>query len=68
MPATDRMLQSLQFVTPICQKLFEYCQAGWPQRNQLSSDVRPYLSVSTELSLQARILMNTSYYHLPKLP
>jgi len=45
--------------------LIKYCQEGWPNRNTLSSDLKPYHLVFTELSLQNGILMQIvdSWYH-----
>jgi len=39
---------------------------GWPNWNRLSSDLKPYHSVSTELFIQNKILMRNSRIVIPQ--
>ena len=60
LPATDVMIQDIkssQASDATCQKIHEYLQAGWPHKSQLRNDVKPFMSVSTELSQQNGLLM-----------
>ena len=55
LPATDKMLDRIrdeQNHDRNCVQLTKYCQDGWPNRNQLDNDLKPFHSVSTELSVQ----------------
>ena len=67
--ATDRMLQdikSAQSTDHTCQRILEYLQAGWPIKHQVPADVKHYLPISTELSLQEGLLMRDSRIVIPK--
>ena len=60
LPATDVMIQDIkssQASDATCQKIHEYLQAEWPHKSQLPNDVKPFMSVSTELSQQDGLLM-----------
>ena len=68
-PGTDRMLQdikSAQSTDPTCQRILEYLQAGWPKKHQVLADVKHYLPISIELSLQEGLLMRDSRIMIPK--
>ena len=55
LPATDVMIQDIkssQSSDATYQKIQEYLQARWPHKSQLPNDIKPFMSVSTELSLQ----------------
>ena len=69
LPATDVMIQDIkssQSSDTTCQKIHEYLQAGWPHKSQLPNDVKPFMSVSAELSLQDGLLMRGSRIVIPK--
>ena len=69
LPATGMMLDKIreeQRCDHTCMLLTTYCQEGWPNRNTLSSDLKPYHSVCTELSLQDGILMRNSRLVIPR--
>ena len=66
LPATDVMIQDIkssQSSDATCQKIHE---AGWPHKSQLPNDVKPFMSVSTELSLRDGLLMRGSRIVIPK--
>ena len=50
--ATNKMLKSAQSTDNTCLKILEYLQAGWPKKHQMTEDIKPYLPMLTELSLQ----------------
>ena len=69
LPATDTMLDRIkeeQNSDRSCVRLTKYCQDGWPNQNQLSSGLKPFHSVCTELSLQNRLLTRNSRAVIPK--
>ena len=69
LPATDKMLDRIrdeQNHDRNCVQLTKYCQDCWPNRNQLDNDLKPFHSVSTELSLQNELLMRNSQIVIPK--
>lgn len=69
LPATVKMLERIrdeQNHDHNCVQLAKYCQDGWPNRNQLDNDLKPFHSVSTELSLQNGLLMRNSRIVIPK--
>ena len=69
LPATDVMIRDIkssQSSDATCQKIHEYLQAGWPHKSRQPNDVKPFMSVSTELSLQDGLLMRSSRIVVPQ--
>ena len=69
LPATDVMIRDIkssQSSDATCQKIHEYLQGGWPHKSRLPNDVKPFMSVSTELSLQDGLLMRGSRIVVPQ--
>jgi len=63
LPATDKMLDTIrdaQNWDRSCMQLAKFCLEGWPNRNQLDSDLKPFHSVSAELAIQHGLLMRNS--------
>ena len=69
LPATDMMLDKIrgeQRCDQTCMLLTKYCQERWPNQNTLSSDLKSYHLVFTELSLQDGLLMQNSQLVIPR--
>ena len=68
LPATEKRLQEIrecQERDPVCQKLKEFCKSGWPDRNVLSADVKPYYTVAAQLSVENGLLLRGSRILIP---
>ena len=68
MPATEKRLEEIrkhQKKDPVCQKLAEFCRSGWPDKRTLSTDLKPYLSVSAQLSVTNGLLLRGSRIIVP---
>ena len=50
----------------ICKLVKSYCLSGWPVRKNLPVELRQFLSVSSELSVQEGILLRGSRLVIPK--
>ena len=48
-------------------KIITYCQSGWPQKNQISEDLRPYWAIRGELSLYDNLLLYGSRIVIPPM-
>ena len=46
-------------------KVITYCQSGWPHKNQISEDLRPYWAIRGELSLYDNLLLYGSRIVIP---
>ena len=68
LPATDKIdrIRNEQNHDRNCVQVTKYCQDGWSNRNQLDNDLKPFHSVSTELSVQNGLLMRNSRIVIPK--
>ena len=49
----------------ICRKLREFCEYGWPKRGDCLSALKPYTTISTELSVKDGLLMRGSRIIIP---
>ena len=60
LPATEQRLDQIrqkQGDDAICRKLREFCEHGWPKRGDCPSALKPYTTISTELSVKDGLLM-----------
>ena len=54
LPATEERLQEIrqsQEADGVCQQIAEYCRSGWPDRNTLSAEVKPYFPLSSQFTM-----------------
>ena len=54
-PVTEQRLTEIaheQSKNEICKQLIQYCQSGWPNKHQVPQSLKPYYSVSVELTIQ----------------
>ena len=68
-PATKKCLQvylDAQQKDPICSTLMKYCLDGWPAKNELSPEVRPYWNIKSELSGGDNVLLCSCCIVVPK--
>ena len=68
LPATEQRLQEIrecQQKDAVCQKLTELCKSGWPEKSALSADVKPYFSVSSQLSVEHGLLLRGGRIVIP---
>ena len=68
LPATERCLNEIrehQENDPVCQNLVEFCKYGWPEKRTLSTDLKPYFSISAEISVVSGLLMRGSRIIIP---
>ena len=49
----------------MCKQLKTYCEKGWPSRQELPGAVKPYYSVSAEISVQDGLIMRGSRIVIP---
>ena len=59
LPATEKKLVEItqkQKEDEVCKQLKEYCQSGWPNKHQVPDALKPYYSLSAELTIQQGIL------------
>ena len=60
LPATEGRLEQIrreQQQDTVCQRLTQYCQQGWPSRDNLPGPFKPYLTIAAELSIKDNLLM-----------
>ena len=60
LPATEMQLKRIaqhQKEDAVCRYLLEYCQSGWPQKQQLPAPISPYYWVSAEITIANDLLM-----------
>ena len=68
LPATEQRLTEImqqQQEDEVCKQLKQYCQSGWPDKYHVSETLKPYYSVSAELSIQHGILMRNNRIVIP---
>ena len=56
LPGREKRIQK-QEEDEVCKQLKKYCQSGWPNEHQVQDTLKPYYSVSAELTMQQGILM-----------
>lgn len=68
LPATEQRLTEIikkQEEDELCTQLKRYCQSGWPDKYQVPQALKPYYSVSAELTIQHGILMRNNRIVVP---
>ena len=53
LPAEEERLVQIrnsQGSDPVCRQVIEFCKSGWPTKGNIASELRKYMSVSSELS------------------
>ena len=68
LPASDKRIEQIkeeQGKDVICQQLVEYCKHGWPRKGEISHVLKPYFSVSGEITIQNGLLMRGSRIIIP---
>ena len=68
LPATERRLAEIrecQKSDRACQHMVEFCQSGWPEKNALPAEVKPYYTVAAELTVQEGLLLRGSRIVIP---
>ena len=68
LPAIEKWLTEItqkQEEDEVCKQLKQYCQPGWPNKHQVSETLKPYYSVSSELTIQHGILMCNNRIVIP---
>ena len=68
LPASDKRIEQIigyQRKDEICQQLVEYCKHGWPRKGEIPHVLRPYFSVSGEITIQNGLLMRGSRIIIP---
>ena len=68
LPASEQQLQRIkqfQQNDPVCKQLFQFCQTKWPSQSSLSEKVKPYCSVSAEISIENGLIMKGSRIIIP---
>ena len=69
LPATEQRLEEIRACQgtdkKTCQQIAEFCRAGWPEKSMLPVEVKPYYSVSAELTVQKGLLLRGSRIVIP---
>ena len=68
LPASDKRLEEIsvkQKEDPVCKKLLEYCEEGWPNIHKLPSVLSPYWSSRGEISVVRGLLLKGSRLIIP---
>jgi len=68
LPATPTRLDQLrttQSVDETLQAVFKYCEQGWPIKNSLSTNLKPYWSVKDELTIYNGLLLRGNRIVVP---
>ena len=66
--ASDKRLEQIsaqQKEDPVCKKLMEYCEEGWPDVHKLPSSLNPYWSSRGEISMVRGLLLKGSRLIIP---
>ena len=69
LPASDQRLdvyRKAQSNDPICQQISKYCLEGWPNKNQLDAELKPYWDAQGELTEGDGVLMYGQRMVVPK--
>lgn len=68
LPASKQRLDHYrhsQVADPVCSAVIRYCQHGWPRREEIEDEVRPYWEVQGELTLHEGLLLYGSRIVVP---
>ena len=68
LPATEGRIAEIrdcQEADEVCQQIVEFCQSGWPEKSALPAEVKPYYTVSAELTVQNGLLLRGGRIVIP---
>lgn len=68
LPATEERLAEIkacQEKDPVCKQIVEYCQTGWPDKKSVIDAVKPYFTISPEISIHEDLLMRGNRIIIP---
>ena len=70
LPASDtgmriKEIKQLQEQDEVCQQLTTYCRNGWPSKTSIPGNLKPYLSISGEITVLDGLLMRGSRIIIP---
>ena len=68
LPATEKRLAEImqkQEEDEVCRQLKQFCQAGWPDQHEVPEALKPYYSVSAELTIYKGLLMRSNRIVIP---
>lgn len=68
LPATEQRLTQIRLKQKedvTCRKLMEFCKSGWPTRSNCPAALKPYETVSSELSVKDGLLMRGNRIIIP---
>ena len=68
LPASeDRLLEIKQHqeADGVCQQIRKFCRSGWPDKQSLSPDVKPYFPVAAELSVESGLILRGGRIVIP---
>ena len=68
LPATEQRLAEIKQCQEddlVCKQIAEYCQTGWPDKKSVVDAVKPYYTISPEISLHEGLLMRGNRIIIP---
>ena len=68
LPASEQQLKEIkecQEADPVCQQMVELCLSGWPAKQSLPAELKPYHTVSAELAVENGLLLRGSRIFIP---
>ena len=65
LPASDTRIKEIKEKDEVCQQLTTYCQNGWPGKASIPCNLKPYLSVSGEITVLDGLLVRGSRIIIP---
>ena len=60
-----KVYEKAQKDDPICSNLITYCLEGWPDKNKISTALRPYWNIRSELSVGDNLLLRNLQIVVP---
>ena len=68
LPASEERLQEIkqhQKADEVCQQIIGFCQSGWPEKKSLPQQLKPYLPISAELTVENDLLLRGGRIVIP---
>ena len=68
LPATEKRLdeyRQAQLQDPICSQVLQYCQSNWPEKHNITGNIRPYWKVRASLSICNKLLLYNNRIVVP---
>ena len=69
LPATQKRLNEYlkaQVTDPVCSTISKYCKSGWPDKNKVESNLKPFWKNRGELTVNQDLLLYGKYLHLSR--